>query len=42
MTGYAADAAAAHGFLEHGMEMITKPFPIEALVARIRDMLQAK
>src|SRR6185369_4336901 len=42
MTGYAANAASAEGFLDQGMEMITKPFPMEVLAARIRDMLQAK
>jgi CheY-like chemotaxis protein len=41
MTGYAETAAMANGFLEPGMEMITKPFPIEALAARIRGMILA-
>jgi PAS domain S-box-containing protein len=40
MTGYAENAAIANGFLEPGMQMITKPFAIEALAARIRDMLE--
>lgn len=39
MTGYAENAALASGFLEHGMEMITKPFAMEALATRIRQML---
>lgn len=40
MTGYAENAAMANGFLEPGMEMITKPFPIDKLAARIRQMLE--
>ncbi|WP_338057291.1 PAS domain S-box protein [Sphingomonas corticis] len=39
MTGYAENAAMASGFLEPGMEMITKPFAMEALATRIRAML---
>lgn len=42
MTGYAENAAFAHGFLEHGMEMITKPFPMELLAIRLRAILQEK
>ncbi|WP_441965601.1 PAS domain S-box protein [Microvirga sp. 2MCAF38] len=40
ITGYAENAAIASGFLEVGMEMITKPFPIEVLTKRIRDMIE--
>ena len=40
MTGYAENATIANGFLEPGMQMITKPFAIEALVTRIRDMIE--
>jgi len=39
MTGYAENATIANGFLEPGMEMITKPFAIEALATRIRGMI---
>jgi PAS domain S-box-containing protein len=39
MTGYAENAALASGFLDPGMEMITKPFPIEAIADRIRAIL---
>lgn len=42
MTGYAENATIANGFLEPGMQMITKPFAIEALVSRIRDMIEKK
>ena len=41
MTGYAENAAVAEGFLEPGMAMITKPFAMEALGAKIREMLEA-
>ncbi|MEO8925567.1 MAG: response regulator [Caulobacteraceae bacterium] len=40
MTGYAQDAAHPAGFLEPGMAMITKPFAMEALAARIRGMIE--
>jgi len=39
ITGYAENAALSHGFLEPGMEMVTKPFAVDALAARIRDMI---
>ncbi|WP_313809608.1 ATP-binding protein [Sphingobium sp.] len=39
ITGYAENAAVRAGFLESGMEMMTKPFAIEALAAKLRDML---
>jgi CheY-like chemotaxis protein len=42
MTGYAENATIANGFLEPGMQMITKPFAIEALATRIRDMIEAR
>jgi PAS domain S-box-containing protein len=38
ITGYAENAALS-GFLEPGMELITKPFSVEALVSRVRAML---
>lgn len=40
MTGYAENATIANGFLEPGMEMITKPFAIDALVTRVRDIIE--
>jgi CheY-like chemotaxis protein len=39
MTGYAENAALANGFLEPGMQMITKPFALEALGTRVKEML---
>ena len=40
ITGYAENAAVRGGFLEPGMEMITKPFALDALAAKIREMLK--
>ena len=40
MTGYAESTTMATGFLESGMELITKPFALDALTARVRDMIE--
>ncbi|MFC6622439.1 PAS domain S-box protein [Novosphingobium panipatense] len=40
MTGYAENAAVASGFLEPGMAMITKPFAMDTLAARIREIIE--
>ena len=40
MTGYAEQAAIRSGFLDEGMDMITKPFAIDALSAKIREMIE--
>jgi signal transduction histidine kinase len=39
VTGYAQNAAVGNGLLEHGMEVLTKPFELAALANRIREML---
>ena len=39
MTGYAENAALHGGFLEAGMEMITKPFPMDTLAQRVGYIL---
>ncbi len=41
MTGYAAEASVRSEFLEPGMEMMLKPFQLEGLTAKIREMLSA-
>jgi PAS domain S-box-containing protein len=41
MTGYAENAAVAAGFLEPGMQMITKPFAMEALASKIKDIVES-
>jgi PAS domain S-box-containing protein len=40
MTGYAENAAIASGFFERGMGMITKPFAMEALAEKIREIIE--
>ncbi|MFJ3006685.1 PAS domain-containing protein [Pseudomonas fluorescens] len=39
MTGYAQKAAERQGFLEDGMDMVAKPFSIEVLANKIREMI---
>ena len=39
VTGYAEHAAIRGGFLAPGMEMVTKPFALDQLAGRIREML---
>ena len=39
ITGYAESVAIADGFLQPGMEMITKPFDLDHLAQRIRAMI---
>ncbi|NEU14776.1 response regulator [Methylobacterium sp. BTF04] len=40
ITGYAESATVASGFLDPGMAMITKPFALDVLMARIRMMIE--
>ena len=40
-TGYAEGAVVRSGFLDEGMEMITKPFLIDVLAERLRALLRA-
>ena len=40
VTGYAQNAAVGNGLLEPGMEVVTKPFDLVVLAARIREMLE--
>ncbi len=40
MTGYAESAAQGSGFLDQGMELIVKPFALDALAARVQRMLE--
>jgi len=39
ITGFAENAVVGDGPLEPGMELVTKPFSMEALGSRIRDMI---
>jgi len=40
MTGYAENAGGAGGFLGPGMGLVTKPFDIESLAGKIRELLE--
>jgi PAS domain S-box-containing protein len=39
ITGYAENAIASNGYLDQGMQMMTKPFSMDALAERIKDLL---
>ncbi len=39
ITGYAENAIIGNGLLEHDMHVITKPFGIEAIVSKVREMI---
>ncbi|BBP70686.1 hypothetical protein PHLH6_26900 [Pseudomonas sp. Seg1] len=40
ITGYAEHAAVRGGFLDSGMQMITKPFTFDLLTAKVREMIR--
>lgn len=39
ITGYAENAALSHGHLGSGQHVLTKPFAMDALAARVRELL---
>ncbi len=39
ITGYAENAVLSHGHLEPGMHVLTKPFAMDALAGRIRELI---
>jgi CheY-like chemotaxis protein len=39
ITGYAESAAVRNGLMEQGMQVMTKPFALEALAAKIQGIL---
>ncbi len=41
ITGFAENAAVGNGQLEPGMAVITKPFPVDTLAARVREILSS-
>ncbi len=41
VTGYAENAVLNHGHIEHGMEVLTKPFAVEELRRRVAALLQS-
>ena len=40
ITGYAENAAVGNGHLDPGMALLTKPFSMEALAAKVADMMK--
>jgi two-component system cell cycle sensor histidine kinase/response regulator CckA len=42
MSGYTGEAIARHGVLEHGTELLQKPFTPEALARKVREVLDAR
>ena len=40
ITGYAENSVLSHGQLEPGMHVMTKPFAMEALASRIRELIE--
>jgi len=42
MTGYAENAAVASGFLEPGMQLMTKPFAMTALARRVGEIMKSE
>ena len=41
ITGYAENAVLSHGHLDPGMHVMTKPFAMEVLAGRIRELIEA-
>ena len=41
ITGYAENAILGHGHLKPGMQVLTKPFAMEALASRIKDLIHS-
>ncbi len=39
ITGYAENSVVGNGYLEPGMQVLTKPFAMEALATRIKDLI---
>ena len=39
ITGYAETAVISHGYLDKGMAVITKPFAMDVLANRIKEMI---
>jgi len=40
ITGYAENAAVGNGYLEHGMDVLAKPFAMSTFANKIREMLE--
>ena len=42
ITGYAETAILGHGHLDPGMEVLTKPFPMDALATRLKALIAGR
>ncbi len=42
MSGYTDDAIAKHGVLEPGTNFLAKPFHVDSLLRKVRDVLDAR
>ncbi|WP_241667143.1 response regulator [Muricoccus nepalensis] len=42
ITGYAENAVVGNGYLEPGMHAMTRPFAMEALASRIKDLIAGR
>ena len=42
ITGYAENAVLSHGHLDPGMQVMTKPFAMEALATRLKDLIDGR
>jgi PAS domain S-box-containing protein len=40
ITGYAENAAVSNGHLDHGMEILTKPFAMASLIGKVRKIIE--
>jgi hypothetical protein len=41
ITGFAENAVLSHGHLDPGMHVMTKPFPMDALAGRLRELIES-
>ncbi len=42
ITGYAENAVLSHGHLDAGMHVLTKPFAMEVLAGRIKELMAGR
>ncbi len=42
ITGYAENAVLSHGHLDPGMHVLTKPFALEVLASRIKELIDMR
>jgi CheY-like chemotaxis protein len=42
MSGYTGEAIAEHGVLEHGTQLLQKPFTPDALARKVREVLDQR